>query len=153
MFGKKKEDIKFSESDLQLIAKEITEQELHSSGEIRVEIRYNRHIGDDAVTVYEMTQREFNRLEMHKTRDKTGVLIFFLVADREFCIYADAGLRIKEKPAVWREIAVNMSRQISKKAYTQGIVNCVREVGLVLRTHFPPRPDDVNELSNEVIVS
>ena len=46
-----------------------------------------------------------------------------------------------------------MIEQFKQKAYTQGIVDAIERISDILSRHFPIQPDDVNELSNEVIIN
>ena len=50
-------------------------------------------------------------------------------------------------------IAIILTANIGIKAYTQGIVDAIDRISDILSRHFPIQPDDVNELSNEVIIN
>jgi uncharacterized membrane protein len=151
MFGRKK-DITFTQEDLDEIKRTIGEIELTTSGELRVVIKTTHRPGEDEIGIMEMTQSEFNRLEMHKTREMTGVLIFLSAVQRKFCIYPDAGIRVKVNPPFWRDLSAVMSSRLSKNQPKEGIVYCLREVGKILSKYFPRHEDDVNELSDDVII-
>ena len=55
--------------------------------------------------------------------------------------------------AYWQLQCDLMIEQFKQKAYTQGIVDAIDRISDILSRHFPIQPDDVNELSNEVIIN
>jgi uncharacterized membrane protein len=87
---------------------------------------------------------------MTKTKDRTGVLIFLLLQDKQFFILADEGIHCKVEEGTWEKIASEMSQQFSQKNYRDGIVNAIHKVGDILSKHFPRNSNDTNELSDEV---
>ena len=87
-----------------------------------------------------------------KTRDNTGILIFFLLDERQFYILADKGINEKVEPKTWDSIKNEMQKMFLKGNFSKGIIHGVEEVGKILSTHFPIKPDDTNELSNRVVI-
>jgi uncharacterized membrane protein len=90
---------------------------------------------------------------MDKTRDKTGVLIFLLLSERKLQIIADEGINSKVENETWQKIADGMVEKFKEGKYLDGLLFGLDEVGKILSAHFPIRPDDINELPNDVEIS
>jgi uncharacterized membrane protein len=142
----------FSQEDLKTIANAIGEAEKNTSGEIRVSIRQKRGWRERKLSLEHLAQKEFYKLGMIKTQDRTGILIFLLLQDRRFHIYADEGIHTKVEEGTWEQIAKEMSEHFSQQKFFDGVIHGVQSVGAVLAKYIPPRPSDTNELSNEVNV-
>ena len=142
-----------SEDDLKSIADAISGVEGTTSGEVRVSIRQQRSSSEKEMKVEALARREFAELGMVNTRDRTGVLLFFLVETRQFYVLADAGIDEKVPDGTWQLIADLMSEHFSKQNFREGIVAGVQAIGKVLARHFPRKADDTNELSNQVRVT
>jgi len=142
-----------SEDDLKAVADAIAKVEWITSGEVRVSIRQERSRGEQGANVEALARKEFAELGMVNTRDRTGVLLFFLAETRQFYILADAGIDEKVPEGTWQLIADLMSEHFAKQNFREGIVSGVRAIGKVLAQHFPRKPDDANELSNQVRVT
>lgn len=94
---------------------------------------------------------EFARLEMHRTRARNAVLIFIAPESRTFAIYGDKGIHEKCGQHFWDEVAAAMREDFVHDVFTDGVVKAVERVGARLATHFPYRPDDTNELSDDFV--
>ena len=143
----------FSKQDLEAITGSIRSVEQGTAGEVRVEIRQRKHARERAMSVEQIARREFVDLGMMKTRDRTGVLIFLLLEERQFCILADEGIHALVGQDPWTHIAAEMGRSFKEASFVEGVQYAVREVGKILQTHVPRRKDDTNELSDTVGVS
>lgn len=84
-----------SDEDLKKISGKISDIEKKTSGELRVFIKKNRGLFEKNLSSRELALRGFTKLKMHKTRDKTGVMIFILFDERKFEIIADEGINSK----------------------------------------------------------
>lgn len=138
-------------ADLQAVASAVAAAEARTGGEIRVEVRQRRSRTERALSIEQIARREFVSLGMTATRDRTGVLIFLLLEDRELCILADDGIHEKVEPDTWTRIAGSMSDRFARAQYVEGLVDAVHEVGAVLARYVPRRSDDRNELPNAVV--
>jgi len=139
----KKEDLKF-------LSEKIAEAEQKTNGEIRVVLRHRRHWNERSLPLHELALREFYHLGMHKTPQRTGVLILLLLAERKFQIIADEGIHSRVPEGTWDSIAAAMSDQFKKGNYRDGLAKAIEAVGAVLAQHFP-RTEDRNHLSNDVV--
>jgi uncharacterized membrane protein len=138
-------------SDLQAVASAVAAAEARTGGEIRVEVRQRRSRTERALSIEQIARREFVALGMTATRDRTGVLLFLLLEDRELCIMADDGIHERVESDTWTRIAGALSDRLARDQFVDGLVDAVREVGDVLARHVPRRPDDRNELPNVVV--
>jgi uncharacterized membrane protein len=123
----------------------IREAEKRTSGEVRVFI--SRKLVANPV---EAAQAHFVQLRMEKTRDRNGVLIFVAPRARRFAVVGDAGVHERCGEGFWKELADEMSGHFAKSEFTSGIVHGVKKAGELLARHFPHRPDDANELPDDV---
>ena len=141
-----------SSEDLEAISSAIGETEHSTSGEIRVSIREKRSRKEHEMNIEKLARKEFEDLGMTSTRDRTGVLLFFLVETRQFYILADDGINSKVQDGTWQLIADIMSDHFSKQNFREGIIQGVQAIGKALSQHFPRKPDDTDEITNQVRV-
>jgi uncharacterized membrane protein len=123
----------------------IREAEKSTSGEIRVFIS-RKPIADPLPAA----QAHFLRLGMDKTRHRNGVLIFVAPRTHKFAVVGDAGVHTHCGDLFWRELAEEMAGHFRKSEFTTGLVHGIRKAGQLLAQHFPARPGDRNELSDDV---
>jgi uncharacterized membrane protein len=123
----------------------IKEAEGRSSAEVRVFVAHGPC--GDAVAA---ARRQFSRLGMHRTRESNGVLVFVSPRSRRFAILGDAGIHAKVGQSAWDRIAAEMAERFRAGDLTGAVEGAVRAAGELLETHFPRRPDDVNELPDAI---
>ena len=141
------------DDDFLRISDKIKEMEKLTAGEIRVSIKEKKSFLKRNKTLRQITEEEFFRLGMDKTRDDTGILIFLLLKERQFYILADKGINEKVGQNTWDLIKEKMQELFSKGNFSKGIIYGVEEVGKVLSKHFPVKADDKNELSNRIVIT
>ncbi len=140
----------FSDDDFLRISNKIKEMEKISSGEIKVSIKEGKPAFKKRKPVRDLAEKEFVRLNMHNTRDKTGILLYLLLSNRQFYILADEGINAKVQENTWEKIRDDIQHKFRSGNFTDGLVNGIDRVGNILSQHFPIKPDDTNELSNKV---
>ena len=123
----------------------IHEAEQQCSAEIRVFV--SRQQPEDAVAA---ARQQFDKLGMTKTRDRNGVLIFVAPRAQKFAVIGDAGIHQHCGDDFWQALAAEMSGHFRKSEFSEGLLHGIRKAGELLATHFPHRPDDVNELPDEI---
>ena len=123
----------------------IQEAEKQTSGEIRVFIS-RRHIKDPV----RAAQGHFVQMGMEKTREHNGVLIFVAPRAHQFAVIGDSAVHARCGDDFWSQLAGEMSGHFRKSEFTSGIVHGVRKAGELLAQHFPRKPGDTNQLSDEV---
>lgn len=142
----------FDDDDFLRISNKISEAELSTSGEIRVSIREEKTFSERNSDLRELAEKEFYKLNMHQTRDKTGILLFFLLGERQFYILADEGINEKVSGEVWANVSKEIQENFKNGYFSQGIVKGIENVSKLLSEHFPIKPDDKNELTNRVVI-
>ena len=119
--------------------------ELNTSGEVRV------HLDDNCKgEVLDRAAYVFEKLEMHKTEQRNGVLFYLAVQDKKFAILGDAGINQKVPDNFWEEIKSEVIANFKKGDFAEGLSSGIVKAGEQLKAHFPYQEDDVNELENEI---
>ena len=85
--------------DLEAIAHAVRVAEGHTSAEVRVHLDH-RCKGD----ALEKAVAVFERLGMHKTADRHGVLIYVAVTDRKLAVIGDRGIHERVGEDYWRRV-------------------------------------------------
>lgn len=126
----------------------IVKAELQTSGEIRV------HIEDSCnIDIYDRAVYVFEKLGMHKTALRNGVLIYLAVKSRAFVIIGDAGINALVGQQFWDEEKELMQQRFLDGRFADGLCEAVLLVGLRLGEYFPLQKGDVNELSDDISYS
>lgn len=142
----------FSDDDFLRISNQISEMEKITSGEIRVSVKEKIPFLKLNKDLRQLAEEEFFKLEMDKTRDKTGILIYVILEKKKFYILADSGINEKVDPSTWENVKNDMLQLFLKGDFSKGILLGIKKVGEILSKHFPIKADDTNELSNKVIL-
>jgi uncharacterized membrane protein len=142
----------FDDDEFLRISNAIKKAEEKTSGEIRVSLREKRKFSERNFSLQALAEKEFYRLNMHQTRDKTGILLLFVLEERQFYILADEGINKIVGQTVWKDVADKMQNDFSHGYFSEGIINGIKRVGEILSEHFPIKPDDKNELTNKVVL-
>jgi uncharacterized membrane protein len=129
----------------QEIVAAILDAEKNTSGEIRVHIEATTSLDH-----YERAQEVFHLLKMDNTRKSNGVLIYVAVTDRKFVIFGDKGINAVVPSDFWNGTRDIIQHHFKDGAFKKGIVEGILKAGKELKTHFPWRPNDTNELRDEV---
>jgi uncharacterized membrane protein len=135
----------FSPAEQDDIHHAIQLSELDTSGEIRVHIEKNcpGEVLDRAAYI-------FKSLDMHKTKDRNGVLIYLAVNNRKFAIIGDAGINSVVPANFWDDIQSVMLNDFRKGEFTNGLCKAIQSTGEQLKQHFPYQKGDINELNDEI---
>jgi uncharacterized membrane protein len=142
-----------NDDELLRITNKIREYEKLTAGEICASIKERKTFFQKRKTVDELAKHEFVRLGIGKTRDKTGILIYIILEERQFFILADSAINNKVGENTWHKIKDGMQEFFMKGMFAKGIIHGVEETGKVLAEHFPVKPDDTNEIPDRVILS
>jgi putative membrane protein len=95
--------------------------------------------------------RQFAAHGLHKTEQRTGVLIFVSVAERYAEIVADAGIDRKVEPGAWDAPIRALIGAIKEGRPADGFVAAIEQCARVLAVHFPPGALNRNELPNTIV--
>ena len=135
----------FTEELQKQVVAAIETAELSTSGEVRV------HLDDKCKgEVLDRAAYVFEKLEMHKTEQRNGVLFYLAVEDKKFAILGDAGINQKVPDNFWEEIKSEVIANFKKGDFAGGLSSGIVKAGEQLKSHFPYQEDDVNELDNEI---
>ncbi len=135
----------FTKQEQNDIKTAVKEAELNTSGEIRVHIE--KDLKGDPL---DRAAYLFERLEMHKTKERNGILFYLAVDSKKFAILGDAGINMKVPENFWDNIKDQMYESFKKGDFTGGLTTGIILTGEQLKKHFPYQTDDVNELSDEI---
>lgn len=132
--------------DVARIEGAIREAEEKTSGEIRVCVA--RFFWG---SVEGAARRSFERLEMTRTAQRNGVLLFVVPARKRFVVLGDEGIHQRVGQPFWEAVTAVLSRHFRKGDFSGGLVEGIHAVGAQLSTHFPSKGTaDVNELPNAI---
>jgi uncharacterized membrane protein len=131
--------------DLEAIRRAIADAESGTSGEIRVHLE-RICFGDPVARAAEV----FERIGMHRTALRHGVLLYLAVVDHRLAVVGDQAIHDRVGQAYWQRLAASIAARLRAAPPADAIVEGVGEIGRTLARHFPRRPDDRNELSDEV---
>jgi uncharacterized membrane protein len=141
-----------NDDELLRISNKIKAEEAKTAGEICVSIKEHRSFMQRNKSVRQLAEEEFFKLGIDRTKDKTGIIIFFLLEAREFYILADEGINGKVAEKTWDKIKDEMQFHFLEGRFAEGILHGVHSVGKILSEYFPVKQDDTNELSDRVIL-
>ena len=97
-------------------------------------------------------EQAFYARGLHRTREGSGVLFFLSLFERQVWVLADQGIYRKIDQEALQAYARAVVLGMKNGRKTEALCAEIVRFGRVLAHHFPIRPDDVNELSNEVMV-
>ena len=135
----------FSKDQVEDMKQAIMNAELDTSGEIRVHIE-DKCKGD----VLDRAAFIFNKLDMHKTQLRNGVLIYLAIQNRKFAILGDVGINNAVPENFWDSIKQKMMNSFRENKFLEGLCEGISLAGGQLKKHFPHKADDINELSDEI---
>lgn len=142
-----------SDDELLRISNKIKETEKKTSAEIVVAIQEERKFLQKRKSLRQLAEIEFNKAGIANTADKTGVLIFILLSDKQFYILNDKKISDKINQDTFDKLANEMSEQFKSGSFASGILNCVDSLGKLLSLEFPVKTVDTDELSNKVLIN
>jgi uncharacterized membrane protein len=145
-FFKKKEF--FSVADKEQIVEAIRMAEKETSGEIRIYVE-SKNVYVDAI---DRAAEVFFKLKMEQTDNRNAVLLYIAMKDQQLALYADEGIYQKAGKDYWDNAVKNMLAQFTKDNISNGIEQCIAQIGQTLKEKFPYNPaEDKNELPDEIV--
>jgi|SRR5664279_709542 len=135
----------FSKEQQDQILAAVKEAEKETSGEIRVHIESSLK-----ADVLDRAAWLFKKLGMDKTEARNGVLFYLALTDRKFAIIGDVGINSKVPVGFWDNISELLRKNFKEGKFTEGLSEGILMAGEQLKTHFPYKEDDVNELPDEI---
>ena len=92
----------------------------------------------------------FNRLKMHETQQRNGVLIYLAIHNRKFAILGDEGINKVVEENFWNDVKDLMLSHFKEGRFAEGLEQGIQRCGEKLKTYFPYQSDDVNEIPDEI---
>ena len=135
----------FSKEERERIVRAIREAEQETSGEICVYLERKAR-GD----LLAHAKRVFEKIGMTKTEKRNGVLIYLSLRDRAFAILGDKGIHEKVGDGFWQGIVEVLQERFSKNDFAAGLESGIHKIAEKLKTHFPWKPGDKNELPDRI---
>jgi len=135
----------FSTEEKKQITDAIAQAELNTSGEIRLHVE-----GSCKIDVLDRAAYIFEKLKMHETAQRNGVLFYLGVHDRKFAILGDGGINQVVPANFWDEIKETMLGFFKEGKFTDGLSKGILMAGEQLKANFPYHDEDINELSDEI---
>ncbi len=136
--------------DTKKIERAITQLETKTSAELRVVIEHK--VKKNASSATERATQIFNELKMYQTKARNGVLIYLSFKPQYIAIIGDEGIHQKVGDNFWNAVYNAMKQECQNKQFTKAICHGIQEVEKQLVDYYPIQKDDINELSNEVII-
>lgn len=119
-----------------------------TSGEIRVYIESRNPL----VSTIERSADIFFQLQMQKTIHRNAVLLYIALKDHEVAIFGDEGIYREVGSHFWEKEVQQMLQNFREQHVTDGIIQCILDIGQVLTEKFPFIPtEDKNELPDEIV--
>ena len=119
--------------------------ELGSSGEIRV------HFSKKLLTdVMQDARLAFEKLKMHETERRNGVLIYIVPSCKQFAIIGDEGFHKMAGEDFWQTVKDKMQQHFKEGHFPEGVIAGINEAGKILKQYFPREANDINELNDEI---
>jgi len=102
-------------------------------------------------TVARRALNAFYEKGLYRTRDNTGVLFFISLMEHKVWVLADKGIYSKIDQETMNRFASMVTQGIKEGRACDALCSAIPEIGAILATHFPVKPDDTNELSDDVM--
>ena len=133
--------------DHERIVQAIRDAEAKTSAQIRVYLQRGELEGDPLGPA----QKRFEKLKMHKTAERNGVLIFIAPRAQKFAVVGDEGIHQRCGGAYWQHVVDGMREHFRREEFSDAIVTGISGVGLALAKHFPRSATGTNELPDEIV--
>jgi putative membrane protein len=101
--------------------------------------------------VHRAAMTQFKARGFEATAGRNGVLIYVSEPEHIAEVIADTAVFAKVEPDHWGTTILALIEGIKSGRPADGMVSAIGLAGAVLAAHFPPEPDDVNELDDHLI--
>ncbi len=135
----------FTEKQQEEIIKSIENAELNTSGEIRLHLE-DTCKSDPVKRAIEV----FEKLGMHETKLRNGVLFYLSIKDKKIAVIGDKGINDIVPTNFWDDIKNEIINHFKNNQFTDGLCKGIEKAGEKLKIHFPFDSNDTNELSNDI---
>jgi putative membrane protein len=88
---------------------------------------------------------------VHETRDRTGMLLLLSELERRVTLLGDRGIHERVGTEGWQKHVAHIVARIHEGRTADGVLEVLQELEVALARGVPIRPDDRNELPNEIV--
>ncbi len=135
----------FDKQEQEALRAAVARAESQTSGEIRL------HLEDRCkAMVLDRAAFLFEKLQMHETERRNGVLFYLAYKDHKFAILGDAGINAVVPKYFWDDIRDTMKVHFKAGRFLEALVWGIEEAGKQLSQHFPRQANDANELPDDI---
>lgn len=144
----------FSDDAMLRIEAAIAENETLHSGEIRFAVETNLDVVDvlRKKSARKRAIEVFSHLRVWDTEHNNGVLIYLLLADRDFEILADRGIHAHMGEEGWEQVSQAMEKLFKQGQFEEGVLYGIRHIGEKLVKHYPANGKNKNELPDAPVI-
>lgn len=104
---------------------------------------------DEAVT--SCAVHSFVRYGVSGTVNRSGILIYISLFERQVVILADKGINDKVTPDMWKNVSDCIAKGMREGRPAQAVVEAVESCRALLASSFPPSGDNRNELPDFIM--
>jgi len=138
----------FTAEEKQQVVEAIRKDEQRTSGEVRVFVESRCRFVDAIDRAMEL----FFQLEMDKTEERNGTIVYVAVKDKQAAVFGDEGIHQKLGQKYWEEEVNKMMVCFKQANLADGIIQCVTDIGEALYQNFPyDQKTDKNELPDDIV--
>jgi putative membrane protein len=98
-----------------------------------------------------MARAQFVDAGVSRTRDRSGILVFFSELERRVCVLPDVGIDEAKLGEAWQK-SVEAIERAAAADDLEAFLGAVTALGPVLASQYPRREDDANELPDAPLV-
>ena len=135
-----------SSDDESAVVQAIQEAEKKTSGEVRVHIEKKCPKKDPVKRAISL----FQKLRMHKTDLRNGVIVYVATEDHLLAIWGDEGIHAKVGQEFWESTLITLQEDFKTNQIKNGLKKALLDIGEKLQQHFPYKKDDKNELDDSI---
>jgi uncharacterized membrane protein len=138
-----------SHFDHQRVSQAIVQAEETTTGEIRVRVSHRGvFLFQDEV---QFSRRAFVEMGMTETPDRNAVLIVVFPKRHKLVVIGDDAIHRRVGEKGWVHVIQAATGYFKAGDFTQGILQGVKMIGVMLTKHFPKTPNDTNSLDNRIV--
>lgn len=127
----------------------IQSAERGNRGEVRLHLE-RRYPGDGPIA---RAAQLFDDLELWRTRDGTGVLLYVAVEDHKAAVFAGPGVHAGADEGFWQSVTQEVAAGFKAGDPTAGLTAALGHIGDLLRAHLGGEDTAGDELPNRVTAS
>lgn len=114
------------------IERAVVEAESGTTGHIVVRI-----VPEPKVDAFARAREEFERVELHKVRERNVALVLVAPAAKQFAVIGDRDLHARVGDAFWEGLVREMRPYFAQGKTADGIIHAIERIGQELHRYFP----------------